>query len=925
MAAAPSASKVLDSAIKAFLAKIGELDASAVHHELGRRTAFQRLLEDTARPMAGWSFVHEESLKVKGRLIRPDGLFRDEFGHRMGFWEAKDLRDDLDAEARKKIDAGYPTENIVFEDSRRALLYQDGRLAGQFDLTAAIGVEGLLRRFYGHTVRPVEEFKEAIDQFKERVPELGKALAKIIDDARGVDATFRKAFLAFLQICRDAVNPTLREEAVVEMIVQHLLTERIIRKVFDNPEFARKNVIAREIEVVIDALTHASFSRDKFLASLNPFYHAIEGSFALREDFSEKQTFLNTLYERFFQGFAVKAADTHGIVYTPQEIVDFMCQSVADVLQSEFGLELGGPGVTILDPCTGTGNFVVNLLKRISPQHLESAYRERLFANEVMLMPYYIAALNIEHAYAERTGHYEPFEGLCFVDTLDLKEGTVAELKGLFSDANTARVVREYKSPVTVVIGNPPYNAWQLNENDNNKNRVYRRKGKNSFPGVDDEVSATYAKASRATNKNALSDMYVKFFRWATDRLRNRDGIVCFVTNNSFVENLAFDGMRKHLLKDFDAIYHLDMRGNVRQNPTLSGTAYNVFGIQVGVGITLAIRKKALGAKRLMFARLPLDMRRKDKLASLAKSEAVKRVEWETLEPNEKGDWLHARGMETFTDMIPIGSKAIKATKGLADGLIDESVVFLNYGRGIATCRDAQVYANSLGSLRVKINEFAEIYNYEVYRFRKHGGRISPSEFIDHDKSVVMWSEGLKKSLERHLEIQIDEDELRDALYRPYNKSCVHFNKITVERRYQFPWFYPSAKCQVENRIIIITDQGSEKPFMSLVADRIVDLHIVGAGAGSQCFPLLHLLRGRLLPPREHHRLGARPLPKPLQRPGDREVGHLPLRVRGAAPPGVSAEVRGGAQEGAASRAVARRVRDLCPNRSRPGRAARRL
>src|SRR5208282_4669588 len=277
-------------------------------------------------------------------------------------------------------------------------------------------------------------------------------------------------------------------------------------------------------------------------------YRAIELAAQKLPDFSEKQHFLNTVYERFFQGYSVKVADTRGIVYTPQPIVDFMCASVAEVLAKEFGKSLSSPDVYIIDPCTGTGNFIVNLLRRISKRDLGRMYREQLFANEVILMPYYIAALNIEHAYFELTASYEPFEGLCFVDTLDLTEAAQGGLSQLYvTEKNAERVERQRKTPITVVIGNPPYNMNQQNENDNNKKRKY--------PVIDKRVADTYAKDSDASNKGALSDPYVKFFRWASDRLQEREGIVCFVSNNSFIDQQAYDGMRTHLLKDFTEIY----------------------------------------------------------------------------------------------------------------------------------------------------------------------------------------------------------------------------------------------------------------------------------------------------------------------------------------------------------------------------------
>ena len=276
------------------------------------------------------------------------------------------------------------------------------------------------------------------------MPDLARGLVEKIDDAHQDNPKFIEAFDAVLRAVPQLRSTrTSAGRAVDEMLVQHLLTERLIRTIFDNPDFTRRNVIAAEVEKVIDALVSKSFNRHEFLKSLDRFYVAIEiGGRARSPSFTEKQHFLNTVYERFFQGYSVKVADTHGIVYTPQEIVDFMCASVAEVLEKEFGKTLGDPDVHILDPCTGTGNFIVNLMRRIPKKDLPRMYREQLFANEVMLLPYYIAALNIEHAYYELTGEYEPFEGLCFVDTLDLAEGEQSTF-GFMTEENTERVERQ--------------------------------------------------------------------------------------------------------------------------------------------------------------------------------------------------------------------------------------------------------------------------------------------------------------------------------------------------------------------------------------------------------------------------------------------------------------------------------------------------
>lgn len=574
-------------AIDAYYAAMSAFRSQDVTHEQATRLGFSTLLDAVAKT-AGWTLVLEQTLANRKR---PDGTLYDAYRIPRGYWEAKDTHDDLQAEIKAKIARGYPLTNTIFEDTRRAVLYQNSRPVFEADLTQRGQLVTLLAQFFDYTGAQIEEFHVAVRKFQDQIPELALGLMRLIEEARANNPRFVTAFDEFARICRGAINPNISVAAIEEMLVQHLLTERLFRTVFGNEEFTDRNVIAVEIEKVIRALTSRSFSRREYLRQLDHFYLAIEDAARTIDDFSEKQAFLNNVYERFFQGFSRKQADTHGIVYTPQPIVDFMLASVDEVLKQEFGLSLSTPGVKILDPATGTGNFIVNLMRNyISRRDLKKKYAEDLFANEVMLLPYYIAALNIEHAYYDLTGEYGPFEGICFADTLDLAEDRQLNM---FAEENTERVEREKNAEITVIIGNPPYNVGQLNENDNNKNRKYKL--------VDQHVRETYARDSRATNKNALSDVYVKFFRWAVDRLRGQDGIVCYVSNNSFVDQLAFDGMRQHLVGDFTQIYHLDLHGNVRQNPRLSGTAHNVFGIQVGVDSVIRFSRSGSISARTRF------------------------------------------------------------------------------------------------------------------------------------------------------------------------------------------------------------------------------------------------------------------------------------------------------------------------------------
>jgi predicted helicase len=567
--------------IATYYASLAKFKKHGIKHETAVRSAFQELLESCARQF-DWKLVPEFRIKRKGQPdASADGGLLDNYGLSHGLWEAKDSDDDLDKAIKHKFSIGYPKQNILFWQPDRAVLFQNGERFHEADLTKADDLVHVLKLFLEFAPPAIAEWEKAVEEFRDKVPQIGASLKALIEKERQTNKKFIAAFDDFCSLCRGSLNPNISIEAVEEMLIQHILTERIFRKIFANVDFMRRNVIAQEIEKLITALNSRVFKRDDFAKSLEHFYGAIENAAATITDFHDKQTFLNTVYERFFQGFCVKVADTHGIVYTPQPLVNFMVASVEHVLKEEFGKTLADRDVHILDPFTGTGNFIVNILRHIPKSALPHKYAQELHCNEVMLLPYYVASMNIEHAYYEATGKYEPFEGICLVDTFQTAEKEQAELS-FFNEKNSVRVNRQKKAPIRVIIGNPPYNAWQADENDNNKNRKYEE--------LDRRVHVTYADASRATLKNSLSDPYIKAIRWASDRL-GESGIVCFVTNSGYVEGLAADGMRKHVADEFDLIYVMDLGGNVRKNPKLSGTTHNVFGIQVGVSVNLFVRK----------------------------------------------------------------------------------------------------------------------------------------------------------------------------------------------------------------------------------------------------------------------------------------------------------------------------------------------
>ena len=810
--------------IKDYYDALDQFDQLGFTHETAVRSAFQSLLQHYGR-VFNWTLVPEHSMTplirgargVKNKRIVIDGALIDSFQLSHGYWEAKDIHDNLPIQVQRKFEAGYPRDNILFQTPKRAILWQNDQHVLDTDLTDSTQLIETLETFFAHRPQAYVEWETAVAQFKNKVPALGKGLAELIEKERGTNRQFATAFRAFHEKCCQSINPDLSEAAVEEMLIQHLLTERLFRTVFDNPDFTRRNVIANEIEKVIDALTSHSFSRDGFLRSLDRFYIAIEDTARTISDFSQKQGFLNTVYEQFFQGFSVKVADTHGVVYTPQPIVDFMVRSVEEILGAEFNRSFSDSGVHIIDPFVGTGNFIVRIMREIQKTALEDKYQSELHCNEVMLLPYYIAAMNIEHEFFEGTSGYHPFEGICLVDTFELAEDRQLPL---FALENTRRVEDQKKAPMFVIIGNPPYNVGQVNENDNNKNRKY--------PMMDAQVKETYAKDSTARNKNALADPYVKAIRWASDRI-GEEGVVAFITNNGFLDGVAFDGMRKHLAADFDAIYILDLGGNARKGLKVSDA--NVFGIRVGVSINLFVKKcdNTNVHAEIFYACVDEFWRKEDKYRYLDSKEHYRNIEWQPITPDQRYTWLTEGLHADFETFIPMGTQEAKAATGAA-----VEVIFQTYSNGVKTNRDAWAYNFNRNTLTENMNGLIETYNAEVDRWKRRENQDeNVDDFVVYGDEKISWSRDLKSKLKRGKIAEYDKYKVRVSCYRPFTKLNLYFDRVMNDVVYVFPSIFPTSETETENRVIWLK-VGKEWPMFALMVDKLPDQLPQG---GSQCFP----------------------------------------------------------------------------------------
>lgn len=788
------------------------------------RHAFHTLLDHYGRAR-GLRVIAEQRIRtVEGEVVVVDGELRDRFNVSHGIWEAKRPGTDLRRAAAEKGRAGYPVGNFLLENTGELLLVQDGEVRGTFSLSAEEETEEALFRFTGYRRPELEEFAAAAEAFEARLPGLAAELGRVIGEQKRVNPRFRRALEELLELCRASINAETRPEHVEDMIRQHLLVERIFSSVFRNPDFVRRNPVAGQVQTVVDELFGPFFSSVELLAGVEGFYRALEAAAATIPAYEHKQEFLHTVYERFFQRVAADVADTHGIVYTPDEIVRWMVRSADELLKHELGYSLQEPGVKVLDPCTGTGKFVIELMRYVSPTVLTRKYREDFFANEVLLLPYYVAAQNVEHEHAQRCGWYEPFPGICFADTLDMQERTQL---GMFTPVNTERMRRQEEAAVTVIVGNPPYNVGQQSENDNNRNRAYAE--------VDARIRATYGRGSSASSTARLYDMYVRFFRWATDRLRGRSGVVCLVTNNSFLDQRAFDGMRRELLREFSEVYVLDLGGNVRKNPRLSGSTHNVFGIQVGVAVTLLLRRPGGDGREgvLRYARLGEHWTRREKLRYLHESGSYAGIDWETIVPDARHNWLNAGAAPEWEGMLPLGSK-----EGKRGAPTEGSVLFRTFSLGVNSNRDAWVYGHDRAEVLRRAEILVDTYNGDLGRWRAAGAKGDLDALVTRDETRIKWSSRLKEYLRRGVEGTVDPSAVRRAAYRPFCERHLYFAPLLIHRPGLWDRIFPTPESEEENLVLCVTDAGSEKPFMALATRRITDLHLVGAGAGTQCFPL---------------------------------------------------------------------------------------
>ena len=781
------------------------------------RPAFQNCL-------AAYCVDHSERLVLvpelrTDRSNKPDGTVRDSLRMTRGLWEAKDTHDDLDREIRNKFAHGYPSDNILFEDSRTAVLFQDRQEVLRVDMTDPAALDELIRQFLDYELPEIQEFREARQQFRDDLPAVLENLRDTIVAAEASNPSYQEAARTFLELCHQSISPAVSNDNVREMLIQHILTKDIFLRVFAEDQFHRENNVARQLDALEGTFFTGNVRRDA-VDRLRAYYGAIGRAADDIAEYGEKQQFLKGIYEDFYQAYNPGAADRLGVVYTPNEVVDFIIRGTDWLLQKHFGKTLGDRNVNILDPATGTGTFITNLMNHLPADRLEYKYLNEIHANEVEILPYYIANLNVEYTYKELTGSYLEFPNLCFVDTLDnmdwkgasgaaVQRQTALNLGGV-SEENWIRVQEQNEKPISVIIGNPPYNANQQNENDNNKNRTY--------PAIDRRIRETYIKESTA-QKTKQYDMYKRFIRWASDRLED-DGIIGFVSNSAFLDARQDDGFRKVVAEEFNELWAVDLKGNARTSgERRRQEGGNVFSdkIRVGVAVYFLVRRRGTNGFRVYYNAVDDYVKAFDKV-TYVEGKAIDALQFVEITPDANANWLD-QSNSGFEQLLPLANRETKLAKSAAD----ERAVFGLNSLGVATNRDAWTYDFDYDALSDKVLFFAKVYRDEMRRFTEE--RPDPVTLNDWVDRSIKWTSELESHLMKGDPVDFSTANITRAMYRPFVMKHCYYAPIVTHRRYQMPQIFPHQQVDA-NRAINFA--ARHRSFYVLASDKLVDLHFRG-------------------------------------------------------------------------------------------------
>ncbi|MBR0290028.1 MAG: DEAD/DEAH box helicase, partial [Selenomonadaceae bacterium] len=656
------------------------------------------------------------------------------------------------------------------------------------------------------------------EQWAKDIAQIAESHIQRIKELVATDNDANREFGNLVYNLQKNLNPTVTNDAAYDMLAQHIVTRPVFEALFENYSFVKNNPVSKYLENILSILDSKNIATDS--EQLKKFYDSVRERCKIATSAEDRQKIIIELYEKFFKTAAPLTVERLGIVYTPVEVVDFILRAVNEVLKENFGKTLSSKGVHILDPFTGTGTFITRLIQSddlIKPRDLMRKYFNELHANEIILLAYYIAAINIENAFHDRVDakNYQPFEGICFTDTFQAYEQD-ENAKGQtdfvdFRDPmkeNSERVKNQTKTRIEVIVGNPPYSVGQRSANDNAQNIFY--------PKLERRIAETYAAKTNATNKNSLYDSYIKAIRLSSDRI-SAGGVMGLVTNAGWLDGAAMDGLRKCFEEEFSKIYVFNLRGNQRtQGETSRREGGKIFGSgsRAPIAITILVKNPShVGNADIFYRDIGDYLTREDKLNKIMITRSI-HDDFQAITPNERGDWINQRGDE-FEKFIPLAPD--KKFDGAAQSF------FVTYSSGLKTGRDYVCYNFSKAKLEENIKPY--INTTDEYLFVTEGFKyFEPTKTKPARRQVINKA---KKSMSEGFFVE--------SFYRPFCKENLHYNKDLNQRRYQMPKLFPTGN--EENLLICVTGVGSSKKLSVFITNKITDIQFQFNG---QCFPLYY-------------------------------------------------------------------------------------
>lgn len=711
---------------------------------------------------------------------------------------------------------------------------EPGKNYGDINEQFALQFEELQSVVYAKMVQKVGD-RVYWEKWAKDVAQIAENQIDRINNLIARDESHREAFDKFLNGLRKNINPSISEGQAVDMLSQHIITKPVFEALFEGYSFVKNNAISSAMQSMLDVLEGQAIGKET--ETLERFYEKVKMRAEGIDNADGKQRIIIELYDKFFKTAFPKMVEQLGIVYTPIEVVDFIIHSVNDVLQKEFDRSISDENVHILDPFTGTGTFITRLLQSglIKEKDLVRKYTKELHANEIVLLAYYIAAVNIENAFHDQTldpddgigkEKYIPFDGIVLTDTFQLGESNESEK--LFSEMfpqNSKRVQAQQKAPLRVIMGNPPYSIGQKSANDNAQNQSYDR--------LDSRISNTYAELSNAGLSKSLYDAYIKAFRWSTDRLDPENGgVIAFVSNGAWLDGNSTDGFRKSLEKEFSSIYVFNLRGNQRTSGELSrkeGGKIFGSGSRTPISITLLIKKPGYAGKaKIQYYDIGDYLSQKEKLSIISDFKSINGIGWKNLKSNEHGDWINKRN-DVFNTFIPIEPDKKFNQKSQS--------YFIPYSLGLGTNRDAWCYNSSLKSLNENIKLSINFYNSQREEFHKtsKSAKESGKDFVEYDSKKLNWTDSVIRDLEKNIRYDYESESEYLGLYRPFFKQHLYFSNKLNHRKYQQDKLFPTKDSL--NLTILISGKGVSKGFSTLISSIVPDLQVLANG---QSFPMYY-------------------------------------------------------------------------------------